>query len=143
MIHINFGLLKDRGISQLKTTDGLGLEMPIYGRCLGISEVYGDETQQPFYQNGMRYRVIPNVFQMDATTGQQIQGNQETQWLSIGLLHALSIYNLYGLSKRRNLLTRADFGGFTPLNHPIDLDQAFGHHTFALTTTVGNASELE
>lgn len=85
VVHINLGLLKDRGVSQLKTTYGLGMEVPMHGKWVGIGEVYGDETQQPFYQIGVRYSVIPNLFQIDATTGQQIQGNQQTQWMSIGL----------------------------------------------------------
>lgn len=85
VLHLNLGLVKERGTHQLKTTLGLGAEWPIHARWLGIAEVYGDHTQSPFYQLGMRLSVIPNLLQVDATTGGQMHGHPDTQWLSIGV----------------------------------------------------------
>lgn len=85
VMHFNLGILKDRGARSLKTTYGLGLELPLQGNWLGISEVYGDDSQSPFYQIGVRYSVVPDRLQIDATTGQQLQGNRDSQWFSLGL----------------------------------------------------------
>jgi hypothetical protein len=34
---------------------------------------------------GFRYSVIPNLFQVDSTYGQQINGDSELKWISFGV----------------------------------------------------------
>mgnify|MGYP000311272987 CR=1 FL=1 len=46
---------------------------------------FGDNKNNPYWQLGARYSVVPNFFQIDATTGRQFNGGVETRWISFGL----------------------------------------------------------
>lgn len=85
IVHLNMGMLRDKQESRVKANMGLGAEFKVAGPFKGIAEVFGDNTQNPFYQLGMRYSLIPEIFQIDGTIGQQVHGNSQSQWLSIGL----------------------------------------------------------
>lgn len=85
IVHVNVGMLRDRQEDRNKANMGLGSEFKLAGRLKGIAEVFGDHTQNPFYQVGLRYSLVPEVFQIDGTLGQQVNGNSQTQWLSIGV----------------------------------------------------------
>ncbi len=85
VVHLNVGMLRDRQQSQNKATLGLGSEFQMGQRLRGIAEIFGDHTQAPFYQFGVRYSIIPNLFQVDGTIGQQVHGKSDDQWLSVGL----------------------------------------------------------
>lgn len=85
IVHLNVGMLRDKQASELKASMGLGSEFKLGGAFKGIAEVFGDNTQNPFYQLGVRYSLVPEVFQIDGTVGQQVNGDSESQWLSIGL----------------------------------------------------------
>lgn len=84
VLHTNLGLLKDKGFNRPKATYGFGAEIPLKTNIMGIAEIYGDEKQKPFYQIGIRYSVIPNLFQIDTTLGHQLDGESDSKWLSIG-----------------------------------------------------------
>ena len=66
-------------------TWGMGSELLLNPRLLGILEVFGDERAKPFYQIGFRYSIIPNLFQVDTTIGQQIDGPNQQRWVSFGI----------------------------------------------------------
>jgi hypothetical protein len=85
IVHLNMGMLRDKQASELKASMGLGAEFKLGGPFKGIAEVFGDNTQNPFYQLGVRYSLVPEVFQVDGTLGQQVNGDSESRWLSIGL----------------------------------------------------------
>lgn len=85
IVHVNIGMLRDRQEDRNKLNMGLGSEFKLTGRFKGVAEVFGDDTQNPFYQVGLRYSLVPDVFQIDGTVGQQVNGNSQTQWLSIGV----------------------------------------------------------
>lgn len=85
IVHVNAGMLRDRQQARNKLNMGLGAEFQLGGPFKGVAEVFGDHTQSPFYQVGLRYSLVPDVFQVDGTLGQQVDGNRQTQWLSIGL----------------------------------------------------------
>jgi hypothetical protein len=36
-------------------------------------------------QAGVRYNLIPGLFQLDTTAGSQLGGSRDTQWISFGL----------------------------------------------------------
>ncbi len=84
VVHSNLGLLKDNGDKTIKSTFGLGAELPLKTNLLGITEIYGDDKQKPFFQIGFRYSVMPELFQIDTTLGHQFDGNSQGKWLSIG-----------------------------------------------------------
>lgn len=85
IVHLNMGMLRDKQASELKASMGLGTEFKMGNAFKGIAEVFGDNSQNPFYQLGVRYSLVPEVFQIDGTVGQQVNGDSESQWLSIGL----------------------------------------------------------
>lgn len=85
VIHVNTGMLRDRQESRVKVSMGVGSEFKLGGAFKGITEVFGDNTQSPFYQVGLRYSLVPEVFQIDGTFGQQVDGNRQSQWFSLGL----------------------------------------------------------
>lgn len=85
IVHVNIGMLRDRQEDRNKLNMGLGSEFKLTRRFKGVAEVFGDDTQNPFYQVGLRYSLVPEVFQIDGTLGQQVNGNSGTEWLSIGV----------------------------------------------------------
>lgn len=85
VVHLNVGMLRDKDESRTKASMGLGTEFKLGGAFKGIAEVFGDNTQNPFYQLGVRYSLVPEVFQIDGTIGQQVNGDRQTQWLSVGI----------------------------------------------------------
>jgi hypothetical protein len=85
IVHVNVGMLRDRQEDRNKVNMGVGSEFKLGGNFKGVAEVFGDHTQNPFYQVGLRYSLVPEVFQIDGTVGQQVNGDSQTQWLSIGV----------------------------------------------------------
>ncbi|MFM1910769.1 MAG: hypothetical protein RJB18_160 [Pseudomonadota bacterium] len=85
ILHTNIGLLHDKESKKNNITWGLGSEIKVKPNLLGIAEVYGDNRSNPYLQVGFRYSVIPNLFQIDSTYGQQINGDSELKWISFGL----------------------------------------------------------
>jgi hypothetical protein len=83
--HTNVGWSRDRASGQDQLTWGMGLEMQLHQRWLWIGETFGNDRQKPFWQTGLRYQVVPDKFQIDATWGAP-QGLRSSQnWLSFGL----------------------------------------------------------
>lgn len=85
VLHSNIGLLHHKESKRNNMTWGLGSEIKVKSNLLGIAEVYGDNKSNPYLQIGFRYSVIPNLFQIDTTYGQQISGDSELKWISFGL----------------------------------------------------------
>lgn len=76
--HVNFGWLKDRA------TWGVGAELRLDERWLGIAEVFGDSRNKPYTQFGTRFSLLSD-FQIDATLGAQFGASGVNRWLSLGL----------------------------------------------------------
>jgi hypothetical protein len=85
VLHTNLGWLHDKESGRDVMTWGLGSEVVLNPRLLGIFEVFGDERAAPFGQFGFRYSIIPNLFQIDATVGRQLDGVRDNRWISFGL----------------------------------------------------------
>lgn len=85
VLHTNLGALRDTATGKVIGTWGVGSELKISERTLGVIEMFGDNHNKPYWQLGARYSVIPNVFQVDATVGKQWNGVIESRWISIGL----------------------------------------------------------
>ena len=69
VLHVNLGGLRDRASRDNRVTWGSGLEWKISDRWLGISEVFGDSSGGRYWQLGMRYSVVIDLFQIDASVG--------------------------------------------------------------------------
>lgn len=85
VLHTNLGVLRDTATGTVIGTWGVGSELKISERTLGIIEMFGDNHNKPYWQLGTRYSIVPNVFQVDATLGKQWNGLTESRWISIGL----------------------------------------------------------
>jgi hypothetical protein len=83
--HSNLGWSRDRANGQDQLTWGMGLEVQLNRRWMWIGETFGNDRQKPFWQTGLRYQVVPDWLQIDATLGAP-QGLRSSQnWLSFGL----------------------------------------------------------
>lgn len=83
VVHANLGMIRnpdaDRG------TWGLGLEQLLFApRLYGILEGFGQRGDKPTTHFGIRFWVIPNRFQVDATHGHQ-SSDPERRFNSFGL----------------------------------------------------------
>lgn len=85
VMHLNVGVLHDHASNKDSVTWGVGGEFKASPRLTGILEAYGDHQSSPFAQAGIRMSVVPNLFQVDATLGRQLNGMHDNQWLSFGV----------------------------------------------------------
>lgn len=85
IFHVNLGGLKDKATQEKRMTWGVGAEIKASPRVLLIAETFGDNKTRPYWQAGARYSVIPDLFQIDATVGQQFTGPRSGRWVSFGL----------------------------------------------------------
>lgn len=86
VVHGNLGWLRDQASGRDFMTWGLGGEFQTGSpRLQLIAETFGDDKNNPYWQTGVRWALIPQLLQLDATTGQQAGGQGSTRWLSFGL----------------------------------------------------------
>lgn len=85
VMHLNVGVLHDRASNKDNMTWGIGGEFKASPRLTGVLEAYGDHQSSPFAQAGLRLSVIPNLFQVDATLGRQLNCVNDNQWVSFGV----------------------------------------------------------
>lgn len=85
VMHTNLGWLRDHASNQDNLTWGLGGELQATTRITIIAETFGDNRTRSYRQTGIRFAVIPNVFQIDATIGQQFGGDSAGRWVSFGV----------------------------------------------------------
>ena len=85
IVHANVGWLRDKASGDHKMTWGLGSELKLAPRLMGIVEAFGDHTSSPYFQTGVRYAIKPELFQVDLTVGRQQHDAGENRWLSFGI----------------------------------------------------------
>jgi hypothetical protein len=93
VVHANLGAIYDREASITRGTWGIGLEALLFApRLYGILESYGQRGEKPTLHYGLRFWIVPNRFQIDATHGEQKAGSQsapdpapERRFNSVGL----------------------------------------------------------
>lgn len=86
IMHANLGWLREHASRQDKTTWGLGAEVQTgLPRLIWIAETFGDDKARPYWQTGVRFALVPHLFQIDATLGQQAGGDRAGQWISLGV----------------------------------------------------------
>ena len=84
VIHSNLGARRDAEEAITRGTWGLGTEIPLNPRLIGIGEIYGERGQSPTRHVGLRFWAVPNRVQIDSTLGQQY-GYPERRFHTIGL----------------------------------------------------------
>ncbi len=85
VFHANLGWTRDRQTRLSATTWGTGVEYWVNGRLMLIAETFGDDRHKPWVQSGLRFSVIPGLFQIDATRGTQPGSQGRNTWTSIGI----------------------------------------------------------
>jgi len=85
VLHGNLGWLRDKASRQHRLTWGVGGELAIDSRSSVIAEMFGDDRERPLWQTGIRFFVVPERVQVDATVGRQLDGGRDGQWFSLGL----------------------------------------------------------
>jgi hypothetical protein len=81
VVHTNLGRFADDG-----HTWGVGLEALLAApRVYGILETFGQRGESPTVHYGIRYWVMPNRFQIDATCGEQGGGDPDRRFYTLGL----------------------------------------------------------
>jgi len=86
VVHTNLGWLRDQASGRDFMTWGLGGEFQTGSPRLNlIAETFGDDQNSPWWQAGLRWALIPQLLQIDATVGQQAGGRSDSRWLSFGL----------------------------------------------------------
>lgn len=85
VMHTNVGWLRDKATRASQTTWGIGAELTATARWTLIAETFGNTQDTPYWQAGVRYNVIPGLFQLDTTAGRRYGSERDAQWLSFGL----------------------------------------------------------
>lgn len=84
VVHVNTGWLRDKASHQDLMTWGLGTELNLDNHWTLIAETFGNSADNPYWQAGTRYSLIPGLLQLDATAGEHRKLNGQ-QWFSFGL----------------------------------------------------------
>lgn len=81
VVHTNLGRFQDDG-----HTWGVGLEALLFPpRVYAILETFGQRGEAPTYHYGIRFWVIPNRWQIDATRGDQGGADPDRRFYTLGL----------------------------------------------------------
>lgn len=83
--HFNAGAVRQRDSGHTLGTWGFGNEVHLARDLFFIPEIFRSDFGRPFYQVGLRYWVVKDRVQVDATTGNRMNGDDGTRWFSIGL----------------------------------------------------------
>jgi hypothetical protein len=85
VVHLNGGAVHRRDDGRAMATWGFGHEIRLTPSVYLIPEIFRAERGRPFYQVGVRYWVVKNRVQVDATYGNRAVSDTGERWFSIGL----------------------------------------------------------
>ena len=86
VLHVNAGAIRDQKLNATRGTWGIGTEVLLVApRLYGIIEQYGIRFEKPTFHIGLRFWIVPNRVQTDATVGQQHASPFDRRFGSIGL----------------------------------------------------------
>jgi hypothetical protein len=86
VVHANLGAIRDNVSKISRGTWGIGAEVLLIApRLYGIAESYGQRGEKPTLHGGLRYWVVPDRVQVDATLGAQNSGPPARRFHSVGL----------------------------------------------------------
>lgn len=84
-VHFNAGAVRQRDTGRTLGTWGFGNEVRVARDLFLIPELFRGDFGRPFYQAGLRYWIVKDRVQVDATTGNRVNGDSGTRWFSVGL----------------------------------------------------------
>jgi hypothetical protein len=82
--HFNGGMVYRRDEKRTVPTWGFANEVQLRGELYLIPEIFHIEPGRPFYQVALRYMIVKDRVQVDATYGNRM-GSENEHWISIGL----------------------------------------------------------
>lgn len=86
VLHANLGAVRDRQVQLTRGTWGVGAEILLHAPgWYAIAETYGQRIEKPTLHAGIRYWVLPNRLQVDATAGRQHAAPADRSFVSVGL----------------------------------------------------------
>jgi hypothetical protein len=88
VVHVNLGLIQDKEANMTRGAWGLGLEALLLApRVYGILETYGQKGDKATLHYGLRFWLVPNRFQVDATHGERRESDTSPaqRFNSVGL----------------------------------------------------------
>jgi len=85
VVHTNVGTIRAPDESSHRLTWGMGTETRITPNVFIVAEAFKLERAGPHYQAGLRFWIVPNRVQIDATVGDRIGESTRSRWYSIGL----------------------------------------------------------
>lgn len=85
LLHLNLGLRRDREQRQTLTTWGLSTELVVRPGLQLIAETFGESSGRPFAHGGLRWWLVPDRVQLDATYGQEMRSSNAQRWITLGL----------------------------------------------------------
>lgn len=90
VLHTNTGWLREQGQHRRRHrfTWGLGAEIQLNSQTWLIAETYGEGSDKPLVQLGLRHWLVPDRVQIDATYGNRVGnriGEDSQRWFSLGL----------------------------------------------------------
>jgi len=85
VMHVNAGVTRHRDLDRNIGTWGLGSEIKLRDDLFLIPETFGNDRGRPFYQLGLRYWIVKDRLQTDATFGNRLSGDTSERWFSLGL----------------------------------------------------------
>ena len=85
VLHTNLGMLQTDAEKRRHVTWGLGSEIRLNPRTYAIAEAFGPASGRSYSQLGLRYWLLPDRLQLDATWGERLHHGESERWFSVGL----------------------------------------------------------
>ncbi|MGQ5461938.1 hypothetical protein ACT80S_09965 [Ramlibacter sp. MAHUQ-53] len=85
VLHLNLGMRDDRAARRSFGTWGLGSEIRLAPQVQLIAEAFGENRSGTHVHGGLRWWVVPDRVQVDATLGSRLQPGTSNRWMSLGV----------------------------------------------------------
>lgn len=85
VLHLNLGARDDRAAHRTHGTWGLGSEIRLAPHLQLIAEAFGESRGGTHVHGGLRWWVVPDRVQVDATLGSRLQPGTSNRWMTLGV----------------------------------------------------------
>lgn len=86
LLHTNLGWLREKETRRHAMTWGVGAETRLTGRTTLTFETFGQQRDKPLFQLGIRYQVVPDRVQLDASYGDRFGRGSAERFFTVGLV---------------------------------------------------------
>jgi len=85
VLHVNAGAAHLRDEHRTQPTWGVGAEVRVTPRLQFLPETFATDRGRPFFQASLRYEIVPDRVQVDASYGNRLASESRERWFSIGM----------------------------------------------------------